>query len=160
MSPQEIKALLLKKRAKWVDVTEEGDGNAARLQRVRFTRPPENDFPTLLTDVDAVAGKATWVCELSHVCKYVDGWEGFTEADLIGASVGAEDPVPFSSELFAVWIEDNVLVKQKLANAILREVVDYITSRESSAKNSPPGSTPGPESSTTASSPSVTPATT
>lgn len=153
MSPQEIKALLQKKRAKWVEVGQAGE----RKQRVRFMRPPESDFHTLLTNVDQDAGKAVWNVELSHVRKYTDDWEGFTEADLVGSAVGASDAVPFSHELFDFWIEDNVEAQRKIGNAILRATIDYITDREATAKNSPPGSTPGPESSTTAGSPSATP---
>ena len=139
MSPSDIKALLLKRRAKWVEIGEVGEGDAKRVQRVRFTRPPESDFHTLLTNVDQAEGKAVWNIELPHVIKYADEWEGFTEADFIGAGVGASDPVAFDRGLFACWIEDNVEAQRKIGNAILSATVDYLTAREATAKNSTPG---------------------
>mgnify|MGYP000479351811 FL=1 len=136
MTPSDIQAALLKRRAKWVEVGAVGEGDAQRLQRVRFLRPPESDFHTMLEVVD---GNAKWSVELEHVRKYSEAWEGFTEADFLGAEVGASDAVPFDRGLFGVWIEDNVEAQRKIGNAILTAVVDYITAREASAKNSPPG---------------------
>ena len=139
MTPSEIKALLLKRRANWVTVGEVGEGDAKRVQKVKFTRPPESDFHTMLTTVDVESNTARWNVELSHVKKYADDWEGFTEADLIGAGVGASDAVPFDSGLFSYWVEDNVEAQRKIGSAILSATVDYLTSREATAKNLPPG---------------------
>lgn len=139
MTPSEIKALLLKGRAKWVTVGEVGEGDAKRVQRVKFTRPPESDFHTLLTNVDPVEGKVNWSIELAHVIKYAADWEGFVEADFLGAGVGASDAVPFDRDLFATWVEDNVTAQRKIGSSILSATVDYITAREETAKNSTPG---------------------
>lgn len=155
MSPSEIKALLLKRRAKWVEVGVVGEGDARRVQRVRFIRPPETQLHTLLTSVDQAEGKAVWSVELEHVKKYSEDWEGFVTADFVGAAVGDSDPVAFDRELFAVWVEDNVEAQRKIANAILNSTVDYLTARDATAKNSTPGSTPG-----TAEATSTTPTTT
>jgi hypothetical protein len=139
MTPSEIKALLIKRRAHWVTVGQVGDGDAKRLLRVKYLRPPENDFHSMLTQVDTAENKAVWNVELSHVRQYVEDWDGFTEADLIGAGVGASDVVPFDRGLFSYWIEDNIEAQRKIGSAILNATVDYLTSREATAKNSPPG---------------------
>ena len=59
-------------RARWVDLP----GG----KRVQFRRPLETDMGSFVGGVS-----------VEHVCAHVCGWQGFTEADLLGAGIGASD---------------------------------------------------------------------
>ncbi|HKX44616.1 MAG TPA: hypothetical protein VJO99_25890 [Burkholderiaceae bacterium] len=104
-------------------------------KKVFITRPPEADWSGLLT---GTGDTRTWSVGIEHVRKYVTGWEGFTEADLLGAGVGASDPVPFDPELWDDVCSDSIQWVGKVAEAILRSVVDHITQQDAIAKNSAP----------------------
>lgn len=101
---------------------------------IKYLRPPENDMSDFLK-----AGKdpdqRVWKVELSHVCKYVVGWSGITEADLLGESIGSADEVPFDAELWAEVVGDRIEWRTVVADAILDSIVTHITSKEDVAKN-------------------------
>lgn len=104
-------------------------------KKVTFLRPPEVEMSTLLHgDGDT----RVWKVDIAEVRKYVCGWEGFTEADILGASVGSSDPIPFDAELWGELVNDNVVWKVKVAEAILESVVDHINKQDAVAKNSAP----------------------
>jgi len=127
MDKSALLAARKRSREKTVDL---GDGKS-----VQFRRPPEVDMASLLT---GSGDTRTWSVGIEHVRKYVTGWEGFTEADLLGAGVGASDPVPFDPELWDDLCSDNIQWVSKVADAILRAVVDHITQQDAIAKNSVP----------------------
>lgn len=122
--------LAARKRRREKSVTLDGG------KKILFMRPSETDMAGLLTgDGD----KRTWVVTLDHVRKFVTGWEGFTEADVLGASVGSSDTVAeFDAELWSEMVGDNVEWVAKVADAILKSVIDHLSERESVAKNSEP----------------------
>ena len=124
MASKELLAKLKNRRQKSVEVAEG--------KTVQFMRPPEADFPSLLSFTD---GKGVWNVTLEHVRKYVTGWKGVTEADLIGASVGSSDEEEFDAELWGEVAADNFEWQQKVAQAILDSVVNHITERDATAKN-------------------------
>lgn len=107
---------MLAQRQHWVEV--------APGKRVRYLRPRETEFSQLAGGITA-----------QHVCKFVDGWAGFTEADLLGAAIGSSDPAEFSAELWAEYVLDKVDLLAKVAAEISTRVTDHITKRADEAKN-------------------------
>lgn len=105
-----VLAAVLADRQHWVDV-----GPPEQGRRVRFLRPEEADFGRFVH-----AGVTT-----AHVCEYVNGWQGFTEATFRGAAVGASDELPFSAELWGHYIRDHA----EEAAEVARAIVDAITAR-------------------------------
>lgn len=99
-------------------------------KRVQLRRPPETQLPDLLGGV-----------ELKHVVSCACGWEGFTEADLLGAGIGGSDPVPFHTDLWAAYVADNAKALQAAAAALADCVTQYLQRKGDTAKNSPPSST-------------------
>ncbi len=115
MTQATIKALR-EQRLFWVDL---GDG-----LRVQCRRPVETDMHRFLGGVN-----------VEHVCEYVAGWEGVTEATLLGEAVGSSDPVPFDRELWAEWARDNAAVCGKVAQAMADAMSAFLSRREAVAKN-------------------------
>lgn len=129
MDGKQIARQLLERRKKWVEVEAASGDKPAK--RVQFSRPPEADFPSMLSrDGDG----SVWQVDGEHVRKYVCGWDGYTEADIIGAS-GASDAQPFDPELFGVVVSDDVQLTGKIARAILDSVIEHIKSKEAVAGN-------------------------
>lgn len=103
-------------------------------KKVFFLRPPENDMASIL-DVDRDSGKATFKVSLEHVCKYVNGWDGFTEADLLGADIAPPDAVPFDEDLWRELVSDKIEWRNKIADAILSAVVKHVEAKGAVEKN-------------------------
>lgn len=118
-------------RLHWVEV--------APGKRVQFARPAEVEFAGFLAE-----GGTQIRCELPQVIKYARGWDGFTEADLLGAAVGSSDAVPFSAEIFAEVIADRVDWLKPAAEGLLALVFEHTRQRETAAGNSAATSAPGP----------------
>nr|WP_145544782.1 hypothetical protein [Variovorax boronicumulans] len=109
-------------RKHWVDV---GAG-----RRVQFMRPPEVELPRLVHGV-----------RIDHLKQYVCGWEGFTEATLLGAGVGSSDPVPFHADLWAEVVADDAKLLGDVAKALAGAAMTYMEQRAVIEKNSAPSST-------------------
>lgn len=106
---------------------------------VTIVRPPETEFGSMLKHVDVEKKLGTWEVGPEHVRKYTVGWEGFTEADLLGPEIGASDiKVPFDPEVWAAVAADSTEYQQKVADAILKSVVDHLNGKAETAKNSKP----------------------
>lgn len=114
-----VLAGLASDRAVWVVLGKPGSG-----RRVRFKRPEEADLPSFM-------GGA----KIEHVCKYVDAWEGFTEATFLGESVGASDPLPFALELWTAWARDNMEEAGQVATAMAGAISARLEARSNAAKN-------------------------
>jgi hypothetical protein len=113
---QRVLEALRKQRLHWVNL---GDG-----LRVQFRRPLEAEMRLLRAGV-----------QVEHVCDFVQGWEGFTEATLLGEAVGASDPVDFMPELWAEFARDNLQVVAKVADAIAATVQAHLEAKAQAAKN-------------------------
>ena len=105
-------------RHSWVDMP--GHPGAA----VRIVRPLEAEFGRFVAGVT-----------VEHVCAYVDGWRGFTEATIQGAAVGAEDAVDFSADLWAEWVRDRVDCVEVVAKAISAAITAHLQARKAAAGN-------------------------
>lgn len=103
-------------RLHWVEV---GTG-----LRVQFARPAEAEMHRFVAGVTA-----------EHVCQYVEAWDGFTEATLLGESVGSGDAVEFSRELWAEWVRDRADACGTVAKAIADAMAAHLAQREATAKN-------------------------
>ena len=131
MNAEQLIAAALASRAKWVDL--EGG------RRVRVRRPAEHDVRSLLQR-DAAGAVIGLAADLPEAIRYVVGWEGFTEADLLGPEIGAGDvKVPFDPEVWEAVSADSTDYQRKVADAILKSVVDYLNSKAETSKNSKPG---------------------
>lgn len=115
-------ARMAEQRAHWVEL---GAG-----LRMRFHRPPEVDMP-------AFAGGV----KIEHAVRYACGWDGFTEAVLLGPAVGSADPVPFAVELWEAWLRDNSQHLPTVTKALADSITTHLAARSDVAKNSPPSST-------------------
>ncbi len=127
MEARALLAALKRRREKSVDL---GEGRA-----VTFLRPLESDMGSMLSGEGA---ERTWSVTIEHVKKFVNGWSGFTEADLLGASIGSSDPVSFDPDLWAEVCADDIETVQKVAQAILKSVIDHLSEQADVAKNSEP----------------------
>lgn len=103
-------------RTAWADL--------APGKRVQFRRPLEDDMPRL---------RSMPVVDLA--CEFVCGWEGITEADLLGAAMGSDAPAPFHVKLWSRFLRDNLAHVEAVAAAIVRSVTDHVAARDAAAKN-------------------------
>lgn len=112
-------------RKRWVEV--------APGKRVQILLPTEMEVVRhFLKTVD---GKTQLTADLEEVVRYTVGWEGFTEADLLGAGVGASDPAPFDPGLWELTASDHLDWHQTVARALLQGIVDRQVARDVDAKN-------------------------
>ncbi len=130
MTPAErILAQRQAQRLRWVELAPASDGKPAR--RVQITRPTETEQPALL---QRKGDGFQWSADIEHVKRFVVGWDGFTEADLVGAA-GGDQPVPFSAALWADVCADSSDTTTTVAAALLAFLADYHRTLEADAKN-------------------------
>lgn len=84
---------IVEARESWVEL--------APGKRVRIRRPAEAEVP-------AFAAAKTTEEVVEAVARHVVGWEGVTQADLLGEAVGASDPAPFSRALWSAVSADRL----------------------------------------------------
>lgn len=113
---------LREQRLHWCDLP--ADAAGAPGLRVRYRRPLEAEMHRFVAGVT-----------VEHVCDYVVAWDGFTEAVLLGAAVGASDAVPFDRELWAEWVRDRSEVATAVAIEIARVMQQHLEQRTAAAKN-------------------------
>lgn len=107
MSQSQLIGKLRAQRTEWVDLTDKGDQG----ERISFVRPPEVEWRSLTGGVT-----------LEHVRRYCNGWAGFTEATVLGESVGSSDPIEFDADLCAEILSDRGEWLGKVANQIVESV--------------------------------------
>lgn len=69
------------------------------------------------------------------LAQHVVGWQGITEADLLGAAVGAEDEAEFSPALLSDVLGERGEWASKGAHALVEAITQYLQQREATAKN-------------------------
>lgn len=119
---QALLARMATQREAWADL-----GGGRRLQ---YRRPPEVELPRMIAGVG-----------LEHVVQYACGWDGFTEADLLGAGIGSSDAVPFHRDLWAAYVADHAEHLQAASTAMAQTVTVYLQRKADVAKNLPASST-------------------
>lgn len=65
----------------------------------------------------------------------VTGWDGITQADLLGAAVGASDPAVYTPELAAEALADHGDWLSKVADWLAHSIQQHIESKAATAKN-------------------------
>lgn len=113
---------LLAQRESWVELEPAAGGLPAR--RVRIRRPPETEFHVLGQGVEA-----------HHLRQFVVGWDGITEADVLGAAVGASDPLPFDANLWVELARDRADWYRTTAHALIDAITAYLNQKAAAAKN-------------------------
>lgn len=98
-------------------------------KKVQLIRPTDNEVATELF----VAGKIS--TDHAICCKFAVGWSGITEADLLGESAGASDPVPFDSALWAELSSDRMEWIEKVGKALLEKAIERHKTKEEAEKN-------------------------
>ena len=112
-----LRAQLLEQRRSWVTLE---DGK----RKLRIVRPVETELHLLVRGVD-----------VPMLCRFVDGWDGFTAADILGPEVGSSDPVAFDAGLFADWAADHADVVKTAAEGLMQVVQAFMARRQETAKN-------------------------
>lgn len=69
------------------------------------------------------------------VASHITGWANVTEADLLGAAIGASDPAPFSAELVAEVLADRPEWLAKASDKLVECVNAWFEQRGAIAKN-------------------------
>jgi hypothetical protein len=116
-----------------------------RNQRKRWVQLSEGKRVQILlpTELEVVQnfvkpgdeGKLTLAADYPEVQKFVCGWEGITEADLLGAAVGASDAVEFNTELWSAFASENLEHVRKVARALLDGIAERTLAQQADAKN-------------------------
>lgn len=116
MNAQALIARLAEQRRHWADLP----GGV----RVRFARPHETEFARFRLGIT-----------IEHVCEYVDGWDGVTEAVVLGPSIGSDAPVPFDAALWRELVRDRIDWVPPVAEAIAKAITDHLAAKDATAKN-------------------------
>ncbi|MBY0467605.1 MAG: hypothetical protein K2Q07_01360 [Burkholderiaceae bacterium] len=69
------------------------------------------------------------------LAEFAFDWKGVTEADLLGAAIGAEDEAPFSQELLTDVLHERTEWANKAAKELIDSITAYLAQREATAKN-------------------------
>lgn len=131
MTPQQLIARLLAQRETTLPL--------APGKSVQVRRPAEDE----MAELRRMTGS-----EIAH--RFVVGWAGITEADVLGASIGADSPVEFDAELWRVMVSDRAAWIQAVVVCVRDQVTQHLAQQAEVAKNSAPDSITSPASSTRA----------
>lgn len=103
-------------RSRWVALP---DG-----KRVQVRRPLQTEMRAYVSGVS-----------VDQAVQQVCAWEGFSEADLLGAAIGSSDPLPFDRALWDRIARDRVDYIRAVAGTIADLLNEYITTLEAAGKN-------------------------
>lgn len=106
-------------------------------KRVYLLRPLETQFSAYMRTAGE-GGKVHISCTVAQVQALAVDWQGITEADLLGAAVGASDPAPFSVALWAEAVADRMDWAQACSQAVVQGISAFIDRTEADRKNSTP----------------------
>jgi hypothetical protein len=112
-------------------------GTPEAPRRMTLLRPTELEIQRdLLKLLPGADGKPMAKLEVDPdtVHRYVVGWDGYTEADLLGPA-GGSDAAPFAPELVREWLANNPADIHVLVEALLTAVATHINSKAEAAKN-------------------------
>ena len=129
MKPEHILKAMRAQRELGVDM-----GNERRMTLLRPTELEiQRDLIKLLPGVD---GKPVpqLLIDTDTVHRYVVGWAGYTEADLLGPA-GGSDAAPFAPELVQEWLANNPDDIGKLLDALFGCITAHINARAEASKN-------------------------
>ena len=131
MTPAErLISAMRAQRLSWVELEPAPEGGVAK--RVQITRPPENDVAAFVSKTPE--GLFTLEASAEHVTKYVTGWDGITEADLIGPA-GRSDAAEFHPDLWRIVVEDRLEWMRAIARALLDAILAHRAAKLEDEKN-------------------------
>ena len=116
MDAKTLIAKALEQREQWIDL---GGG-----KRVKMRRPAAAEMFSF--------GRATTP---DTFLRTIVGWDGFTEADILGGAVGSDAAVKFDLELWLVLALDNVEWMGVVSEAVVDAIKAYLEQRETATKN-------------------------
>lgn len=90
---------------------------------LRFRRPIDGQM-SVMRHLDA-----------EKVCEQLVGWDGVTEALLLGAAVGSSDPLAFTPELALEVVGDRGEWLVKVSAALVAAVTAFYAQKADAAKN-------------------------
>jgi len=102
---------------------------------VTCMRPSESEVARMTKPVAGEADKYTIHVEDEHVRDCVVGWDGFSEAAILGAAVGSSDPIEFDRDLWAELAGDRRMWFYTVAGKMLEAIVAHNEQRAAAAKN-------------------------
>lgn len=108
----------------------------ARIKKSRETEVKVDKFTFIIrrpTDVEAVALSRESTGPADVAQKFVVGWKGITEDDVVGG--GGSEPVAFDVDLWREWCADNPAFWAPIAEAALKAYEAHAKDQETSAKN-------------------------
>lgn len=85
------------------------------------------------TDLEMLEMRTDKVTQGYILKRFVDGWEGMKEVDLVPGGTG--DAAPFSPELFAEWVSDHPESWATISDAVVQGYKQHEATLEASAKN-------------------------
>jgi hypothetical protein len=65
----------------------------------------------------------------------VVGWRGFTEADILGPTVGSDVAVDFDRDLFIEWAIDDLLMLAEVSNKAVQSFIEHRDKKAAAEKN-------------------------
>lgn len=119
MATDPASVLLQRLRAAREYVVELGDGRRLRARRPLASQLME--FRAGLTP--------------ERLASLVIGWDGVTEADVLGPALGSQEPAAFSAEVCVEVLGDRADWMGTLAEQTLRVISEHIAAQEAAAKN-------------------------
>lgn len=123
MTHAELIERLREQRRDWLDISALLRRDAGSV-RVRLVRPAEAEMPQLRGVLVAEAA-ADWV----------DGWDGVTEAVLLGDDVGSVTPVTFSADLWREFVRDRADIAKAVFDRLASMVEAHLKAREAARGN-------------------------
>jgi hypothetical protein len=113
-------------RQRWVPV--------AAGKRVQILLPTELEVIRRFMKLGE-GGNYYLAAEFEEVKAFTTNWEGFTEADLLGASIGSADLCGFDPELWDLLVADHTDWLRTVAQALLEGISERMQLRAQDAKN-------------------------
>lgn len=107
-----------------------------RIKKARQTTVKIGDITLICrrpTDLEMIELYGDEVTQRVILRKFVDGWEGMTELQLVPG--GTANPVPFSHELYDEWIEDQPESWNVIIDTVMQGYKAHQDARKESAKN-------------------------
>ena len=126
---QALIAQILGQRDSWCVLRAAADGKPAL--RVKLRRPPETELHRF-----AKSGAEPYHDRVrTAVVEAAQDWDGFTEEDLLGESIGGSDLVPWSQGLWAVVIADRAEWLGKCTAHLFDAIQQHMERQGQLAKN-------------------------
>lgn len=134
-SPADFVRRMREARMFWIEVepaqpgVSDVPGSGTQAKRLRLIRPSEQEMgETIIRAGHVHIGAA-------EVARFVVDWSGYTEADVLGSTIGSSDPLPFSPDIWAEYVGDRSELGVKVQTALLDALLAFFNARKEDRKN-------------------------